>query len=294
MSDVLVTYTQHSLMTDPGAYKHLIADLPADFTALRDIVQGQLLHIFWAESYGVQLTEVQKGEVNFRLVSRQLARLTELTSAPLTQAQPPANRLIGNCRDFSTFLCALLRQQGIPARARAGFGTYFLPDHYEDHWVCEVWDAAEARWRLIDAQLDAHQVGILKPDFDPLDVPRNRFITGSHAWQMIRGGAADPDKFGIFDMKGWWFVRGNLIRDFLALNRIELLPWDYWPEMVGDAEARVVDVDLMDTLADLGMNVNTRAADLWALYATEPRLQPPPGWSPAAPTHWPAALTSAS
>jgi len=281
-------------MTDPAAHAHLIADLPADFTALRDIVQGLVLHVFWAESYGVKLTDRQKQEVNFRLVARQLARLTELTTVPLIQALPPAGRLIGNCRDFSTLLCALLRQQGIPARARAGFGTYFMPNHYEDHWVCEVWDATEARWRLIDAQLDAHQVSILKPDFDPLDVPRDRFITGSQAWHMIRAGAADPDTFGIFDMKGWGFVRGNLLRDFLALNKLELLPWDPWPEMLFDPEAATVDVDLMDTVADLCVHVNTRFADLRALFQTETRLRPAPGWSPAAPPQWsPMGVTEA-
>ena len=41
---------------------------------------------------------------------------------------------MGNCRDFSTMLCTVLRYQNTPARARCGFGAYFLPDHYEDHW----------------------------------------------------------------------------------------------------------------------------------------------------------------
>lgn len=40
---------------------------------------------------------------------------------------------------------------------------------------------------------------------------------------------ADPNDFGIFDMRGLWFVWGNLVRDIAALNRMELLlPWDSW------------------------------------------------------------------
>jgi hypothetical protein len=29
-------------------------------------------------------------------------------------------------------------------------------------------------------------------------------------------------------MHGLWFVRGNLVRDLAALNKMELLPWDGW------------------------------------------------------------------
>ena len=41
-----------------------------------------------------------------------------------------------------------VRAQGTPARARCGFGAYFGKGRFEDHWVCEYWDAAEERWRL--------------------------------------------------------------------------------------------------------------------------------------------------
>ena len=30
---------------------------------------------------------------------------------------------------------------------------------------------------------------------------------------------ADPETFGIFDMKGLWFVRGDMLRDFAALTQ---------------------------------------------------------------------------
>ena len=42
-----------------------------------------------------------------------------------------------------------------------------------------------------------------------------------------------PDQFGIFDWHGQWFVQDNLVRDFLSLNKIELLPWDGWGLMAG-------------------------------------------------------------
>ena len=79
----------------------------------------------------------------------------------------------------------------------------------------------------------------LELDFDPLDVPHNRFITGGHAWQMFPQDGANPDDFGIMDMHGPWFIRGDLLRDFAALNKVELLPWDSWGIMLkDDAEIR--------------------------------------------------------
>ena len=101
------------------------------------MVQGLLIHIFWAERYGVKLSEERQREVQIRSVARKLARIKELADWPLIVPRPPEKKLVGNCRDFSVMLCAILRHQGVPARARCGFGTYFIPDHYEDHWICE-------------------------------------------------------------------------------------------------------------------------------------------------------------
>ncbi|MBK8331835.1 MAG: hypothetical protein IPL07_05490 [Acidimicrobiaceae bacterium] len=44
---------------------------------------------------------------------------------------------------------------GRPGSARrCGFGAYFVPGFYEDHWVAEYWDPEERRWTMVDAQLD--------------------------------------------------------------------------------------------------------------------------------------------
>ena len=95
---------------------------------------------------------------------------------PLTEPRSLEQRQIGNCRDFTVLLTSILRYQGVPARARCGFGTYFLPNHFEDHWVCEYWNADQERWILVDAQLDEFQCDEMKVPFDPLDVPRDQFV----------------------------------------------------------------------------------------------------------------------
>lgn len=274
-------YTQHDLMTDPGPYASHFDALPDTIAAIRDLIQGIMVHIFWAERYGLSLSEERKAEVNLRPVSQMLAKVFELDASPLTTARPPERRLVGNCRDFTAFAVAMLRHKGIPARARCGFGTYFLPDHYEDHWVCEYWNAAENRWVMVDAQIDALQRKVLRLPFDPLDMPPGMFVTGGKAWLMCREEGADPSKFGIFDMHGWAFIRGDLIRDFLGLNNIIILPWDRWGLIIfDDAGAVTEDVELIDRMARLTLAGDSAFDAIRAMFENEPRLHIPEGWQP--------------
>lgn len=46
-------YAHPGLMTDPGEHAGLLDDLPTEIPALCQAVQGLLLHIFWAERYGM-------------------------------------------------------------------------------------------------------------------------------------------------------------------------------------------------------------------------------------------------
>lgn len=45
---------------------------------------------------------------------------------------------------------------------------------------------------------------------------------------------ANLDDFGIADMHGIEFVRGDWLRDFLAFNKVEILPWDWGWGYLGD------------------------------------------------------------
>ncbi len=251
MKTDLTYFSQPGNMTDPGPQAKLLDDLPAGIADLCKLVQGTTIHIFWAERYGIILPPERQAEVQLRSLERRLNRMVELDPRPLTQARPLDTKIVGNCRDFTLLLVSILRRQGVPARARCGFGAYFLPDHYEDHWVCEYLNAAQGRWVLVDAQLDAFQCNEMKIPFDPLDVPRDQFIVGGRAWQMSRSGQADPECFGIFDMHGLGFVRGNLVRDVAALNKVELLPWDCWGIIESPEPNSPEDLAFLDQLARL-------------------------------------------
>ncbi len=270
-------YSTHSPITNPGKHSALLDSMPSDVSGLVKIVQGLILHAHWTEKYGVFPSDKQKQEPNLRFVAKQLEQIENMDKAALTISRPLEKRLLGTCRDFSVFLCALLRSRGIPARPRCGFGAYFTPGKYEDHWICEYWKADEKRWVMVDAQLDAFQRQTLGIDFDPLDIPAGLFLTGGKAWQMCRTENADPNKFGVFDMYGLWFVRGNLVRDVASLNKMELLPWDCWALSTGsDDELSDDDFKLLDRVAPLTLPDSFSFSDVRRTYQTNKGLRVPP------------------
>ncbi len=270
------TFSTQSTITTPADQAGLYTGLPTTVAALRDVVQGLMVHVFWAHQYGLTLSPDRQEEVQLRWVSRQLTRILELDPRPLTEARPVERKLVGNCRDHSTLLASMLRQQGVPARARCGFGAYFEPGKFVDHWVCEYWNAEQGRWILVDAQLDALQRERLGIAFDPLDVPRDAFIVGGAAWRLCRSGRADPDAFGIMDMKGLWFVRGDFVRDVASLNKVETLPWDGWGLADGrDDDLTADDFAFLDRVAELSAGDVPEYAALQTLYEADARLRVP-------------------
>jgi hypothetical protein len=206
-----------------------------------------------------------------------LSAIFERDEQPLTAARPIEHRLIGVCRHFVVLMAATLRAHGVPARARCGFSTYFDRKMSVDHWVCECWDPGRGRWVLVDPQLDEHQRQMFKIDFSPLDVPRDRFLVAAAAWRRCRAGAADPAKFGIMDMSGLWFVAGNVFRDFAALNKVEMLPWDMWgamPAIGGSMTAQ--QLSLVDALSHLTLDPDATFDLLRHRYEIEPALRVSP------------------
>lgn len=272
-------YQQPGPATDLRERRELLSGLPDAIPELVAALQKLVIHIFWAKRYGLELTPDREAEVQIRPVYRKLARILELDPRPLTEPRAPAQRLVGNCRDFSVTLAAMLKAQGVPARARCGFGTYFTPGKHEDHWVVEYWHATEARWVMVDGQLDELQRESLHIDFDTLDMPPGKFVLAGAAWQMARRGEVDPDLFGIFEWHGMDFIRGNVLRDLAALNRVEVLPWDFWGWLEKPLAERPPDeLERIDRAAALTLGGDDCIEDVQAFYRQYPDLHPPDQW----------------
>jgi hypothetical protein len=233
MTADLEFYATPGPMTATATIDPVLFDgLPTSASGLCGVSTGLFVHEYLASMYGVTNAEQRTDELERRTIGELIDVLVSLDgSRPLREPRSPGHRAIGNCRQFSLMTCALLRRAGIPARVRAGFADYFGSDTWTDHWIIERWDADRTRWVRTDPQLDEIQQEQFGYTFDPMHVPPDRFLTGAEAWQRCRRGDDSPQRFGIMDMRGLWFIAGSVIRDLAALNKVETHVWDIWGVM---------------------------------------------------------------
>ena len=279
-ADILDFHTQHSALTSPGRFTHRYDDLPGPVAELCRVVQGLAIHEYVAEPfYNITIPESRKWESHIRPAETMLERVFGLADQSLIMPRPPKQRLVGVCHHFMLFLVSMLRARGVPARARCGFGAYFNPGFFEDHWVCEYWNEEDERWVLADPQFDEVWRKNLKIRHDVLDVPRDQFLVAADAWTLCRTGRADPAKFGIFkgDLRGFWFIATDLIHDLAALNNVELLPWDVWGAMPQpNTELTSEQLAFFDELARLTSTPEGNFLELRERFQNDQRVRVPP------------------
>ena len=260
-------------MTALGRHATAFDGLPRDPAELAAIVQGVMIHEHMGEMYGVAFTPQQHGEAHLRALGGTLDHIAAHDPKHPLAARPPGQRTVGVCRHFTLLHVAMLRAQGVAARARCGFGGHFEKGKYYDHWVTEYWNEAQRRWILVDPQVDERQREVFGITIDLMDVPRDQFLVAGDAWQLCRAGKADPQDFGILDMHGLWFIASNVIRDVAAVNNHEMLPWDVWGGMT--LVDKDIDLALIDRLATLTHDPDARFDELRAAYEVDPRLRVP-------------------
>lgn len=230
-----MSYSTQSAFSDPRDLAPLYAGLPEDPARLARIARDLMIHRVEGDTFGYVIPrERLHHDAETRHLADILRIIVDRNDAPLTQWREPRDRFVGVCRDFALLLCSFLRHFGIPARVRSGFADYLGPDGFHgDHVVTEFRDDRHG-WRLADPMLtDPAHVDTARVDFDPMDVPRNRFLVAGRAWQAIRAGTANPDAFGVHPpeegpLVGEWFVAHDMRIDLAALNKVETLLWDTW------------------------------------------------------------------
>jgi len=96
---------------------------------------------------------------------------------------------------------------------------------------------------------------------------------------MARDGVIGAQQCGIFEWHGWCFIWGNVVRELLSFNKIELLPWDIIPGcMAHNLEDPLPDgaeLAFYDGIAHLISAGDLAFDDLRAIYAMDPRFQVP-------------------
>ncbi len=271
-------FRTHSPFTDPGSHAALFDGLPSNLPELMAVVQGVLLHRIVADYLQIPLSPAQRSEQRLRTIEQRMGRLVEVSAGPLVIPRPPGEHQVGICRDFALLLVALLRHQGCPARMRVGFAKYLGPDtpFFIDHWISEVWDATEGRWRLVDPQIDAVQRGEFHITVDTSDLRRGiDFVLAGDAWLRCREGLAQSSLFRFNGhYKGLPCIRNNLLHDFQSLNKVELSPWDAWDRLSRpETQLTVEEKALLDRIASLTLDADERLVELRSVHEELPRTR---------------------
>lgn len=273
-TQVLQYYRTQSSLTDPGKYVALYDELPRDVPGLVRIVQGLIISPYeetLRNLYHIEPEDIDNARFGVRRIEDMLERIQRRHAAPLAEERPPALRVGMICRNFAVLLVSMLRQQGVPARARVGFAGYFRSAYAVDHRITEYWDGARQRWIRADSMIDQPQWHDLHLTFDTLDIrPDDPFLLAGEVWRRCRGGELDPQDFGDSDTdRGMPPIRYALLQDFAYLNKCEILGCDDWGELLTKAEDELTcaDLALLDQIAALTTQADTPLAELQELFA---------------------------
>lgn len=268
-----IDYTAPGPMTDLSTVSRAALDgLPGDPVALCGLAHRLVIQP--TDAGQLDLPPGRFSENQLRPAASLIRALLTLDPAALAAGRPPGQRVVGTCRHFAVLTVALLRHQGIAARARCGFATYFQPGLGLDHWVVEFRQGSEP-WTRADPEAMGLPVLPLLPA--PAALTPGQFLTGGEAWAEFRAGRLDASRFGVVNTENFGpaEIRGNAIRDLAALNRVETLPWDEWGRMDASYQGRTgPDYDrLIDTIATVCAADDPDA--LAALYKSEDLEVPP-------------------
>lgn len=258
--------------TKSGNHLISIKNLPDDISILTEIVQGLSIHMFTAKDfYNVNIPENRiESEAHIRHFDKLIDKILELDNSPLNKTRRSDKKLVGVCHHFAKLLTGILRVKGIPARMRYGFGSYFNAGYFEDHSVCEYWNKKESRWVIVDPQFDKHWVKNLNIKHNVLDVPADKFFKPAESWILCRQGELHPQAFGIFqpEMRGLWFIAGNLVKDVASMQKNELLQWDAWSGMPrpNNSMTNKKTLKFFDELAALMTEPDKNSSEISSLY----------------------------
>lgn len=249
--------------TDLRAYAELLEPLPSDPVVLARVVRGLLLHEWDPKAKAIVFSADRRADRNRFGAAATLDGVLALDASPLTVERPLERRMLGYCYHFALLLCAFLRAKGTPARARCGFASYFRKGSWIDHWVTEYWNGAG--WTVIDA--DSGRDVLTGEDFQ----------NGGTAWIRCRSGDADPFSYGNHVLWGWDELRGTLVNDLGALNKVEVGDWSWCDALkIEPLDQPHATLDpLMDAIAP-AVSVASSVDELERLYQHNAKLQPPP------------------
>lgn len=275
-----------ALSSPVGVASSAGGDVRGEVAAVGAAVRNLVVHY---RASGLDFPPDRLAEIDSRWVRAMLDTLPP--GAPLDEARPADQRIVGCCRDFTLLTVAALRARGIPARSRVGFADYFDPGFHVDHVITEFHDGT--RWIATDTQLDP-AAGF---PVDVTDVPLGPggLRPAAQCWLAFRRGEIDPETYGVgpgIPIRGPLMIRKYVLTELAHRFGDETLLWDFWgadTTHIGDLGGRplaeawadlppwhTTDTTLIDetaallTAADAGDT--TAEQELATRYANDPAL----------------------
>lgn len=277
MKEILDFYKKTSLYTDLGLYKDFAVKLPNDIKELAKLQRMQIIHpiIIWnnlQEGWWDDLKKVPKTSIVFEddIFPTAMSMLAELLRRDSNYSvnRKVEDKIHVTCRGEAILLASILKAKGIPTRVRSGFAEYLRHDGiYYDHWITEYYSYDKNRWVLVDAD---NQWGDTKIEFDLNDIPRDKFLLGAEAYQMLRNKkmtdsnilyASDPVTIGLPAA-----IRA-LFYDFHSLMNDEII-FDFVPRYILEKNFNLTEYELkeLDELANLMIEPDNNFNKLYEIW----------------------------
>jgi|688.fasta_scaffold220920_2 hypothetical protein len=284
---ILEHFKQFSTFTNPGLYAAKLRDeLPDDIREIGLLVRANIIHrvtlangntgVNSDNQYG-DMTKVpwwrQPEDDVLPTASAMLAELYHRDQRGFVRDRSEDKRLILTCRFVAILMASILKSKGLPARVRSGFESYAPPRPGVscDHWITQYWKANESRWITIDA--DCCRCGM---DFDPFDIPKNKFDWSAETWLNSRRGKSNPKRFwnaGGYD--GLMPISWELFYDFHCIMNNEII-YLHSPDQLHPGKFdKLSEIELqeIDAIAELMLDPDNNFEALQSIYDTNRKFR---------------------
>lgn len=286
LEKILEFYKKTSSYTDLGFYKDFAKKLPDDLEELCLLQRYQLIHpsILMDEkirkmknSFHGNMTKIP---ITRLLFEDDIFPTAQSILAELLRKDPNyvKNREIENkvhvtCRGQATLLASILKAKGIPARVRSGFAGYALNDgQFWDHWITEYFDKVSQKWKLADADCCCNEI-----DFNPYDMPREKFLFGANAWLAMRKRKIKEDIVCFASnptTKGLKAAIRGLFYDFHCLMNDEII-FLHMPQYIQDKNFELFEEEYqeLDNLAEAMLEPDENFEKLQQIWENTPKFR---------------------
>jgi hypothetical protein len=220
MEKELQFYRTPGHYTDPKEFRYFLQSLPDNLEEILRFIKTILIHPLEARNNNVKFNykKALRSQLDYRSIDLILSEshVTTLLSKETLDIQPsPSQRGIFSCDHHAVVFTSILRLKGKPVRARCGYASYLIPDIYTPHWICEVYDEQQEKWKFID------------PEQEILNLAQESFLSAGKVWVALEKGQIAVEKIVPDYRAGPDGVKYRLLNDINALMKNELLNYDW-------------------------------------------------------------------